>query len=76
MTSRVALVTGGTGGIGTAICKQLHDQGHRVASNYRDAARARLWQQQMRQAGYDIGTVQVLLTKPLCRREPLTPALG
>ena len=22
-----------------------------------------------------IGTVQVLLTKPLCRREPLTPAL-
>jgi cyclopropane-fatty-acyl-phospholipid synthase len=23
-----------------------------------------------------IGTVQVLLTKPLCRREPLTPALG
>ena len=58
MTSRVALVTGGTGGIGTAICKQLHDQGHRVASNYRDAARARLWQQQMRQAGYDIGIFQ------------------
>ena len=23
-----------------------------------------------------IGTVQLLLTKPLCRREPLTPALG
>ena len=23
-----------------------------------------------------IGTVQVLMTKPLCRREPLTPALG
>ncbi len=58
MTSRVALVTGGTGGIGTAICKQLHDQGHRVASNYRDAARARLWQQQTRQAGYDIGIFQ------------------
>ncbi|MDW7602648.1 SDR family NAD(P)-dependent oxidoreductase, partial [Stenotrophomonas maltophilia] len=31
MTSRVALVTGGTGGIGTAICQRLADQGHRVA---------------------------------------------
>ena len=31
MTSRVALVTGGTGGIGTAICQRLADQGHRRA---------------------------------------------
>jgi acetoacetyl-CoA reductase len=54
MTSRVALVTGGTGGIGTAICKQLHDQGHRVATSYRDAGRAQAWQQTMQQAGYPI----------------------
>ena len=27
MTSRIALVTGGTGGIGTAICQRLADQG-------------------------------------------------
>ena len=47
MTSRVALVTGGTGGIGTAICQRLADQGHRVATNYRDDAKARAWQQAM-----------------------------
>ena len=36
MTARVALVTGGTGGIGTAICKKLADMGHKVATNYRN----------------------------------------
>ena len=30
MTQRVAYVTGGMGGIGTAICQTLHKQGHRV----------------------------------------------
>src|SRR5688572_9254390 len=41
MTSRVALVTGGTGGIGSAICKRLARNGHRVATNYRSEERAR-----------------------------------
>jgi len=53
MTSRVALVTGGTGGIGTAICKRLADQGHRVATNYRNEEKARAWQQRMQADGYD-----------------------
>ena len=44
MTTRVALVTGGTGGIGTAICRQLAKQGHKVATNYRDEAKTRAWQ--------------------------------
>jgi len=57
MTSRVALVTGGTGGIGTAICERLAAQGHRVASNYRDAAKARSWQQRMRELGHEIAIV-------------------
>ncbi|WP_386337506.1 beta-ketoacyl-ACP reductase [Xanthomonas citri pv. citri] len=52
MTSRVALVTGGTGGIGTAICKRLADQGHRVASNFRNEEKARHWQQRMQAQGY------------------------
>ena len=54
MTSRVALVTGGTGGIGTAICKRLHDQGHRVATNFRHAAKAQAWQARMRNEGYEV----------------------
>lgn len=54
MTSRVALVTGGTGGIGTAICQRLADQGHRVATNYRDEAKARAWQQAMTERGYSV----------------------
>lgn len=53
MTSRVALVTGGTGGIGTAICKRLADQGHRVASNFRNEEKAREWQQRMQVQGYE-----------------------
>ena len=54
MTTRVALVTGGTGGIGSAIVKRMADNGHRVATNYRNEEKARAWQAQMKQAGYDI----------------------
>lgn len=31
---KVALVTGGMGGLGTAICRRLHDAGFRVATTY------------------------------------------
>ncbi|MDQ1118913.1 MULTISPECIES: acetoacetyl-CoA reductase [Pseudoxanthomonas] len=58
MTPRVALVTGGTGGIGTAICRKLAGLGHRVATNYRDPVRARTWQQRMADEGVDIALVQ------------------
>lgn len=54
MTSRVALVTGGTGGIGTAIVKELARHGHRVATNYRNEAKAKAWQEQMRAEGFDV----------------------
>ncbi|HSM12211.1 MAG TPA: acetoacetyl-CoA reductase [Lysobacter sp.] len=54
MQSRVALVTGGTGGIGTAIVKRLAQMGHKVATNYRDEARGRAWQATMKEAGFDV----------------------
>ncbi len=57
MTSRVALVTGGTGGIGTAICKRLARAGHRVATNYRNEEKARAWEQTMRAEGFDFTIV-------------------
>jgi acetoacetyl-CoA reductase len=53
MTSRVALVTGGTGGIGTAIVKRLASLGHKVATNYRDEAKAKAWQQKLKAEGVD-----------------------
>ncbi|HEU4776918.1 MAG TPA: SDR family NAD(P)-dependent oxidoreductase, partial [Telluria sp.] len=31
---KVALVTGGMGGLGTAICRRLHDAGFKVAATY------------------------------------------
>ena len=64
MTARVALVTGGTGGIGTAICKRLADMGHRVATNYRNAEKARTWQAQMKAEGYDMSIVPGDVTSP------------
>ncbi len=64
MTSRVALVTGGTGGIGTAICRQLADMGHKVATNYRNEEKARAWQAQMKADGYDFALVKGDVTSP------------
>ena len=58
MSTRVALVTGGTGGIGTAICKKLADMGHRVATNYRNEEKAKAWQAQMKAEGYDFTLVK------------------
>ncbi|MFC5569316.1 acetoacetyl-CoA reductase [Lysobacter yangpyeongensis] len=54
MQSRVALVTGGTGGIGTSIVRRLAGMGHRVATNYRNEEKAKAWQAQMRADGYDV----------------------
>jgi acetoacetyl-CoA reductase len=54
MQSRVALVTGGTGGIGSSIIRRLAQSGHRVATNYRDEARAKAWQALMRDQGLEV----------------------
>ncbi|MGA9334202.1 MAG: acetoacetyl-CoA reductase [Rudaea sp.] len=57
MTARIALVTGGTGGIGTAIVKRLASLGHKVATNYRDETRARAWADKMKAQGIDVAIV-------------------
>ena len=64
MTSRVALVTGGTGGIGTAIVKRLAAMGHRVATNYRNEEKARAWQEKMQAEGVDVTIVKGDVTSP------------
>ncbi len=57
---RIALVTGGMGGIGELICNRLWDAGHRVVATYsRDDERARNWQAGRRVHGYDIAIAKV-----------------
>jgi len=51
MTKKIALVTGGVGGIGTAICKRLARDGHFVVANYGIPGTESKWQQAMAAAG-------------------------
>lgn len=51
---RVALVTGATGGLGTAMCKKLVDDGYTVVGNYRNKEKADEWMKTMKADGYNI----------------------
>jgi acetoacetyl-CoA reductase len=44
--NKVALVTGGTGGIGTAICERLYKDGYTVVANYKDFTKAMKWREE------------------------------
>ncbi|MGE3689790.1 MAG: acetoacetyl-CoA reductase [Novosphingobium sp.] len=66
---RIAIVTGGTRGIGAAICKALHDQGIKVAANFGgDEARAAKFTEETGIAAYkwDVGDHEASLEG--CRR--------
>ncbi len=65
MDKRVALVTGGTGGIGTAIVRQLHALGHEVVTNYRNQEKTDAWLEKMRAEGIEVGTVQCDICDPV-----------
>ena len=56
---KIALVTGGTGGIGTAICIALADQGRKVIAGYYppEKEQAYAWKQKHRADGYDFEIV-------------------
>ncbi|MDZ7736839.1 MAG: acetoacetyl-CoA reductase [Gammaproteobacteria bacterium] len=58
LKDRVALVTGGTRGIGAAIVKQFAASGARVVTNYRNQEQAEKFQAEMKKAGYDIHIYQ------------------
>lgn len=51
---RVVLVTGATGGLGTAMCKKLYDDGYRVVANYHSEEKALAWHKKLHEEGYDI----------------------
>lgn len=58
LKGKIALVTGGTGGIGAAICIKLAASGARVATNYRNEEKAKAWQAEAKKAGHDIAIYQ------------------
>ena len=60
MSKRIALVTGGTGGIGTSICQEMQNQNYQVVACYFKNGNhdlARDWQARQAAQGFDIDIV-------------------
>ena len=56
---KIALVTGGIGGIGTAVCQALANGGAKVFANYYPAEEdaAQVWLKEQQAAGYDVDVI-------------------
>ncbi|PBQ30351.1 beta-ketoacyl-ACP reductase [Sphingobacteriaceae bacterium] len=54
LNKRVVLVTGATGGLGTAMCKHLQKDGYHVVGNYHTKEKADKWLEDMKAEGFDI----------------------
>lgn len=54
LSKRVVLVTGATGGLGTAMCKHLYKDGYHVVGNYHTQEKAEKWLEMMKAEGFDI----------------------
>lgn len=54
----IALITGATGGLGTAMCKTLAKDGFHVIANYHNEEKAQKWKEKMHQEGYDFDMYQ------------------
>jgi acetoacetyl-CoA reductase len=63
MAQKVAVVTGGMGGIGEAICMRLAQAGHRVVATYSPGnTRAEQWVKDMKSGGFEFHAVLVDVT--------------
>lgn len=64
MKNRIALITGGMGDIGTAICHEFCEQGAKViAADHLDKDKALAWQAAQKKLGFDIGIVSMDVTQ-------------
>ena len=62
MNQKVALVTGGTGGIGTAICETLSKEGYTVIASSSSQKKADTWLAEQKTKGFDMHTAVADLT--------------
>jgi len=62
MDQKVALVTGGTGGIGEAICKRLNSDGYKVVAGFNNKEKAQAWQITQKENGINIEIVHCPVT--------------
>lgn len=61
LENKVALVLGGTGPVGTAICKQLSNSGAKVVTDYLDGDIAQ-WQNDLKQTGIEVTAFKADIT--------------
>ena len=63
MAQKIAVVTGGMGGIGEAICMRLAQAGHKVVATYSPGnTKAEQWMKDMKSRGFEFHAVQVDVT--------------
>ena len=51
---RIVLITGATGGLGTAMCKEMYNNGYQVVANYRNKLKAEIWEDKLKGDGFHI----------------------
>jgi acetoacetyl-CoA reductase len=59
---RIVLVTGATGGLGTAMCRKLFEDGFHVVGNFRSKEKAEAWSAKMKEEGVAVDMYEADVT--------------